>query len=78
MFWVISHFFVSYIIPYVFINSFDALSENLQCKWSWKYRKNIKWEGVSKLLTGSVHTQRHTVWYHTGKKKERKENTNTY
>ena len=30
MFLVISHFFVYYIIPYVFIHSFDAFSENLQ------------------------------------------------
>ena len=32
MFWVISHFFVYYIIPYVFIHSSDAFGENLQCE----------------------------------------------
>ena len=31
MFSVISPFFVKYITPHVFIHSFDAFSENLQC-----------------------------------------------
>ena len=32
IFRLISHFFVYYIIPYVFIRSSDAFNENLQCK----------------------------------------------
>ena len=32
IFRVILHFFVHHIIPYVFIQSLDAFSENLQCK----------------------------------------------